>query len=75
MKEEQLEPNMEEGKKSTEKKGKVDLDTILIEELGQFGQYQLRMLLLAIVVVIFAAWAAVEYIFTTARINTRSDNR
>lgn len=72
MQEEQQEPNMENGKHLIDKRKKVDLDTILVEELGQFGPYQLRILLLAIVVVIFGAWAAVEYIFTTARINTRS---
>lgn len=72
MQEEQHEPNMENGKQLLEKRKKVDLDTILVEELGQFGLYQLRIVLLAVVVVIFGAWAAVEYIFTTARINTRS---
>ncbi|XP_030020471.2 organic cation transporter protein isoform X2 [Manduca sexta] len=50
---------------------KVDLDTILVEELGQFGRYQLRTLALAAGLVIFAAWAATEYVFTTARISTR----
>ncbi|XP_072932386.1 organic cation transporter protein-like [Epargyreus clarus] len=50
---------------------KVDLDTILVEELGQFGWFQLRMLAMTVLVVIFAAWAAGEYIFTTARIPTR----
>lgn len=75
MQEEQQEPNVENGKHLLEKRKKVDLDTILVEELGQFGLYQLRMLLLAIVVVIFGAWAAVEYIFTTARISSRSVNR
>lgn len=49
---------------------KVDLDTILVNEIGQFGRYQLRTLALAAVVVIFAAFHA-EYVFTTARINTR----
>ncbi|CAG5054649.1 unnamed protein product [Parnassius apollo] len=50
---------------------KIDLDTILVEEIGQFGWYQFRTWLLSVVVVIFAAWAATEYVFTTARINTR----
>ncbi|KAJ2951328.1 hypothetical protein O0L34_g5729 [Tuta absoluta] len=54
-----------------QKRKVVDLDTILTQELGQFGWYQARMMLLAVVVVIFGAWAAVEYIFTTARIETR----
>ncbi|KOB51980.1 Organic cation transporter, partial [Operophtera brumata] len=50
---------------------KIDLDTILVEEIGQFGRFQLRVLLLAVIVVIFAAWGASEYVFTTARLNTR----
>lgn len=75
MQEEQQEPSVENGKHLLEKTKKVDLDTILVEELGQFGVYQLRIVLLAIVVVTFGAWAAVEYIFTTARISTRSDKR
>lgn len=49
----------------------LDLDTILVEEIGQFGLYQVKSMLLAIVVVIFAAWVASEYVFSTARINTR----
>ncbi|KPJ16068.1 Organic cation transporter protein [Papilio machaon] len=50
---------------------RIDLDTILVEEIGQFGWYQFRTLLLAVLMVIFAAWAASEYVFTTARISTR----
>ncbi|CAK1585779.1 unnamed protein product [Parnassius mnemosyne] len=46
---------------------KVDLDTILVQEIGQFGWYQFRTWLLSVVVVIFAAWASSEYVFTTAR--------
>ncbi|KAF9803198.1 hypothetical protein SFRURICE_018349 [Spodoptera frugiperda] len=53
-----------------EEKGFVDLDTILVEEIGQFGKFQLRTLLLTVIVVIFAAFHA-EYVFTTARIETR----
>ena len=49
----------------------VDLDTILVEEVGQFGRYQIVTLLLAAFPVIFSAFASGEYIFTTARINTR----
>ncbi|CAK1555077.1 unnamed protein product [Leptosia nina] len=49
----------------------VSLDTLLVEEVGQLGKYQWRMIALAVVTVIFAAWAAVEYIFTTGRIPTR----
>ncbi|KAL4709586.1 hypothetical protein ACJJTC_007317 [Scirpophaga incertulas] len=56
-----------------EKDGKprIDLDTILVNEVGQFGLFQLKTLLLAMIVVIFAAWAASEYVFTTARIRNR----
>ncbi|XP_026319079.1 organic cation transporter protein-like isoform X2 [Hyposmocoma kahamanoa] len=49
----------------------IDLDYILVEEVGQFGKYQLTTLLLAAVPVIFAAFASGEYIFTTARIPSR----
>ncbi|XP_034829493.1 organic cation transporter protein-like [Maniola hyperantus] len=50
---------------------KVNLDNILVEEIGQFGRYQIRTLTLTVVVMIFVSWAATEYIFTTARIPTR----
>lgn len=49
----------------------IDLDYILVEEVGQFGKYQLTTLLLATLPVIFSAFASGEYIFTTARIPTR----
>lgn len=51
-------------------KEKVDLDTILINEIGQFGKYQIRTLALATIGVIFSAFHG-EYVFTTARIPTR----
>lgn len=57
-----------------EKGGKpkgVDLDHILVNEVGQFGRYQLITLALAALPIIFSAFAAGEYIFTTARIPTR----
>lgn len=50
----------------------VDLDEILVNEVGPFGRYQIIMLLLASIPIIFSAWASGEYIFTTARIPTRS---
>ncbi|XP_050677880.1 organic cation transporter protein-like [Leptidea sinapis] len=50
---------------------KVDLDTILENEVGPFGKYQIVTLLLAALPVIFSAFAAGEYIFTTARIPSR----
>ncbi|XP_068617414.1 organic cation transporter protein-like [Battus philenor] len=49
----------------------VDLDSILIEEAGQFGRSQIITILLASIPVIFAAFASGEYVFTTARIPTR----
>lgn len=49
----------------------IDLDYILVEEVGQFGKYQLITLLLATLPVIFSAFASGEYIFTVARIPTR----
>lgn len=50
---------------------KVDLDAILIEDIGQFGKYQLRTLILTVVLVMCWALLAVEFIFSSARINTR----
>lgn len=52
-------------------RNKIDLDTILVEEIGQFGWFQLRVLVTVVVLVIFAAWGASEFVFTTARISTR----
>lgn len=49
----------------------IDLDYILVEEVGQFGKYQLTTLLLAAIPVIFAAFASGEFVFTTARIPSR----
>ncbi|PZC74228.1 hypothetical protein B5X24_HaOG208181 [Helicoverpa armigera] len=54
-----------------EQKSKVELDDILIKEIGQFGKYQLKSFLLAVLLVIFISFSAVEYIFTTAGISTR----
>lgn len=64
-------PQKGHNEKAIEGRIKLNLDTILVEEIGQFGLYQLRSMILAIIVVIFAACVASEYIFTTARINTR----
>lgn len=59
------------GVEEGEVKPGVDLDTILVEELGQFGWYQARTVALAALVVIFGGIASSEYVFTTSRINTR----
>ncbi|XP_052749990.1 organic cation transporter protein-like isoform X2 [Galleria mellonella] len=48
----------------------VDLDLILVEEIGQLGRYQLITLALASLPAIFGAFTS-EYIFTVARIPTR----
>ncbi|XP_028040383.1 organic cation transporter protein-like [Bombyx mandarina] len=56
---------------SGQKHEAVDLDQILVDEIGQFGKYQILTLLLAAFPIMFSAFAAGEYIFTTARINTR----
>lgn len=52
-------------------KAKVNLDTVLIEAIGQFGRYQLRTLFLAVVLSIFTSFSSMEFVFSTARINTR----
>lgn len=49
----------------------VDLDGILVQELGQFGRYQLKNMALCVLLVIFVAWSASEYVFTTARTSSR----
>ncbi|XP_061714546.1 organic cation transporter protein-like isoform X2 [Cydia pomonella] len=54
-----------------EVKTRVDLDKILVEEIGQVGWFQLRTWALAAFAVIFSGFAATEYVFSTARIDTR----
>ncbi|XP_059052961.1 organic cation transporter protein-like [Achroia grisella] len=49
----------------------VDLDQMLIDEIGQFGLYQFITLALMFFPAIFAAFCNGEYIFSTARIPTR----
>ncbi|KAJ2951326.1 hypothetical protein O0L34_g5727 [Tuta absoluta] len=65
-----MDVNTESGNSEDMKKKGIDLDTILVEELGQFGKYQLKTLLLLAVAMLLSGWQA-EYIFTAARINTR----
>lgn len=57
--------------KQTEAKTGIDLDTILLEDIGQFGWFQLRTVALCALAVIFSGLASSEFVFTTARINTR----
>ncbi|KAL4709537.1 hypothetical protein ACJJTC_007268 [Scirpophaga incertulas] len=56
---------------SQKRKNGVDLDQILVKQVGQFGRYQMMILTLIILPVIFSAFTSGEYIFTTARIPTR----
>ena len=63
--------NLDSEVHSPEYERKMELDDILVEEIGQFGRYQLRTFLLSVLLVLFVAWSAVEYMFTTARISTR----
>ncbi|KAL4709508.1 hypothetical protein ACJJTC_007239 [Scirpophaga incertulas] len=56
---------------TTKENSQIDLDTILVNEIGQFGWFQARTILLAIILVIFCAWSSAQYVFSTARITTR----
>ncbi|XP_049872850.1 organic cation transporter protein-like [Pectinophora gossypiella] len=49
----------------------VSLDTILIDEVGQFGWYQLRQLAVLALAILCISVASSEYIFTAGRIPTR----
>lgn len=49
----------------------VNIETILVREVGQFGRYQKRVFAIAVLATIITAIAANEYLFTTARITTR----
>ncbi|XP_026752931.2 organic cation transporter protein-like [Galleria mellonella] len=57
--------------KNEDRKEGVDLDQILIDEIGQFGRFQVITLVLLIFPIIFAAFSIGGYVFTTARIPTR----
>lgn len=67
---EQKEALNPEPKKKTAKKT-LDFDAILQNEVGQFGWFQIRNMLLSLIAVIFLAWSNLSYVFTTARIPTR----
>lgn len=60
----------EDNVKSRHDDGRIDLDSIM-EEIGQFGSFQRRLMLICAVVSILSAWTFSEYLFTTARISTR----
>lgn len=49
----------------------VNIETILVREVGQFGRYQQRVFLVALLVSMTSAITANEYLFTAARIPTR----
>ncbi|XP_073955081.1 organic cation transporter protein-like [Choristoneura fumiferana] len=49
----------------------VSLDRILVEEVGQFGMFQLRVIALCALVALFAGLATNDYVFTFAKVNTR----
>lgn len=51
----------------------LDIDA-LQQEVGQFGLFQVRNILLSLIVVVFLGWSNNLYVFTTARIPTRWDN-
>lgn len=53
------------------KRNMVDLDTILVQEVGQFGWFQARAVVLGLIVTIFLSYGTNEYVFTTARIRSR----
>lgn len=48
----------------------IDLDDVLVNELGQFGWFQLRYLLLVAIPIIMSAFMS-EYIFSAAAIPHR----
>lgn len=50
---------------------RVHLDTILIEEIGEFGCFQKRALGSALLVALLGGYSGNEYVFTAARITTR----
>ncbi|XP_073954901.1 LOW QUALITY PROTEIN: organic cation transporter protein-like [Choristoneura fumiferana] len=55
---------------ATESSGPIDLDHVLVTELGQFGRYQLISLILVSVPMIFSAFMS-EFIFSAAAIPHR----
>lgn len=56
--------------KANEIESPVDLDYVLINEIGQFGRFQLRNFLLVAVPIIMSAFMS-EYIFSAAAIPHR----
>ncbi|KAI5645208.1 sugar transporter domain-containing protein [Phthorimaea operculella] len=54
-----------------EDKPKIDLMMTLTKDIGAFGLYQFRVIVIAAVVTIFIGFNNNQYLFTAARINTR----
>ncbi|KAJ2951327.1 hypothetical protein O0L34_g5728 [Tuta absoluta] len=52
-------------------KTRLDLDVVLEDEVGAWGKYQVKVILLSFWFVITVALSADQYLFTTARIPTR----
>ncbi|KAL0880508.1 hypothetical protein ABMA27_002905 [Loxostege sticticalis] len=58
----------QQNQESKTKSTRVNVDSILIEELGQFGKFHIRTVLLLSLAGCLGAWATNEYVFPTARI-------
>ncbi|KAL0830907.1 hypothetical protein ABMA28_002997 [Loxostege sticticalis] len=61
----------QQNQESKTKATRVNVDSILIEELGQCGKFHIRTVLLLSLAGCLGAWATNEYVFTTARIPSR----
>lgn len=61
----------QQNQESKTKATHVNVDSILIEELGQFGKFHIRTVLLLSLAGCLGACATNEYVFTTARIPSR----
>lgn len=62
--------NMDDGGKASSLPKPLDLDDVLVNELGQFGWFQLRNILLVSVPIVMSAFMT-EYIFSSAPIPHR----
>lgn len=61
---------MESSKPDVNEIKSVDLDEVLVSELGQFGPFQLRYMVLVAIPIIMSAFMS-EYIFSAAAIPHR----